>query len=117
MTATPSPEEWLADFDATIADVQARTAAFQHDLEHAGATESSADNSLSVTVAPNGSLSALHIDDTAWHGDGAALAAEILRLTQQAQRAAARNVAAAFAPLGGDSSAMHLFTGYLPERP
>ena len=72
VTATPSPEEWLASFDATIADVQARTTAFQRDLDQAGATESSADDSLSVTVAPNGALTGLRIDD--WQGDGPALA-------------------------------------------
>jgi hypothetical protein len=64
VTATPSPEEWLASFDATIADVQARTTAFQRDLEQ--------------------------------------------------ERAAAANVAAAFAPLGADSEAMHMFTAHLP---
>jgi DNA-binding protein YbaB len=113
VTATPSPEQWLADFDATIAAVRAGTEAFRQDLDQAGATESSEDGTLSVTVAPNGALADLRIDDAAWQGSGAELAAEILRLTQRAQRTAAANVAAAFAPLGGDSAAMQMFTGYL----
>jgi len=108
VTATPSPEEWLADFAATIAEVQARTDTFQRDLEQAGATESSVDGTLSVTVAPNGSLADLRIDG---HPE---LAEEILRLARKAQRTAAGNVAAAFAPLGADSEAMHMFTAYLP---
>jgi hypothetical protein len=108
VTATPSPEEWLATFDATIAEVQARTAAFQRDLDQAGAAESSPDGSLSVTVAPNGSLTGLRIDA---HPE---LAEHILLLARKAQRTAAANVAAAFAPLGADSEAMHMFTAYLP---
>jgi DNA-binding protein YbaB len=114
VTATPSPEQWLADFDATIAAVRAGTETFRQALEQAGATASTDDGSLSVTVAPNGTLTDLRIDDAAWQGSGASLAAEILRLTRQAQRTAAANVAAAFAPLGGDSAAMQMFTGYLP---
>ena len=113
MTATPSPEQWLADFDATIAAMRASTDAFRQELDQAGATESSTDGALSVTVAPNGALAGLRIDDAAWQGSGAGLAAAILRLTEQAQRTAAANVAAAFAPLGGDSAAMQMFTGYL----
>lgn len=108
MTATPSPEDWLANFDATIADAQAKAAAFQQDLDHAGATESSPDDSLSVTVAPNGSLTGLRIDA---HPE---LAEEILRLVRKAQRTAAVNVAAAFAPLGADAEAMRMFTAHLP---
>jgi DNA-binding protein YbaB len=115
VTAIPTPEEWLAKFDATIADVQAKTQAFQRDLEQSGATESSPDGSLSVTVAPNGSLTNLRIDESAWRGSGAELADKIMRLARKAQRAAAVHVAEAFAPLGADSEAMHMLTGYLPE--
>lgn len=115
MTALPTPEEWLAKFNATIADVKAKTEAFQHDLEQSGATETSPDGSLSVTVAPNGSLTNLRIDESAWRGNGAELANKIMHLARKAQRAAAVNVAEAFAPLGADSEAMHMITGYIPE--
>jgi hypothetical protein len=116
VTAIPTPEEWLAKFNATIADVKAKTEAFQQDLEQAGATERSPDGSLSVTVAPNGSLTNLHIDESAWRGSGAELAGKIMHLARKAQRAAAVNVAEAFAPLGGpDSEALHMITGYIPE--
>lgn len=115
VTAIPTPEEWLAKFNATIADVQEKTQAFQRDLEHAGATESSPDGSLSVTVAPNGSLTNLRIDEDAWRGSGAELAGKIMHLARKAQRAAAVHVAEAFAPLGADSEAMHMLTGYIPE--
>lgn len=115
VTALPTPEEWLAKFNATIADVKAKTEAFQHDLEQSGATETSPDGSLSVTVAPNGSLTNLRIDESAWRGNGAELANKIMHLARKAQRAAAVNVAEAFAPLGADSEAMHMITGYIPE--
>jgi len=112
----PTPDEWLAKFNATIADVKAKTEAFQRDLEQAGATETSPDGSLSVTVAPNGSLTNLRIDESAWRGSGAELAGKIMHLARKAQRAAAVNVAEAFAPLGSpDSEALRMITGYIPE--
>ncbi len=117
VTAFPTPDEWLAKFNATIADVKAKTEAFQRDLEQSGATESTPDGSLSVTVAPNGSLTNLHIDESAWRGSGAELAGKIMNLARKAQRAAAVNVAEAFAPLGSpDSEALHMITGYIPEE-
>lgn len=115
MTAIPTPEEWLARFNATIEDVKAKTEAFQRDLAQAGVTESEPDGSVSVTVAPNGSLTNLRIDDSAWRGSGAELSGKVMRLVRKAQRSAAVNVAEAFAPLGADSEAMHMISGYLPE--
>jgi hypothetical protein len=49
-------------------------------------------------------------------GSGSKLAGEILKLARKAQRTAAVKVAEAFAPLGGDSEAMHMVTGYLPPE-
>lgn len=115
VTAIPTPDEWLDRFNATIADVKAKTEAFQQNLEQAGATETSPDGSLTVTVAPNGSLTNLRIDESAWRGSGAELAGKIMHLARKAQRAAAVNVAEAFAPLGADSEALHMVTGYIPE--
>jgi DNA-binding protein YbaB len=115
VTAIPTPEEWLANFNATIADVKAKAEAFQEELEHSGATESAPDGSLSVTVAPNGSLTNLHIDESAWRGSGAELAGKIMQLARKAQRAAAMNVVEAFTPLGGaDDEALHMITGFVP---
>jgi DNA-binding protein YbaB len=112
----PTPDEWLNKFNATIADVKAKTEAFQRDLEQSGATETAPDGSLSVTVAPNGSLTNLRIDESAWRGSGAELAGKIMHLARKAQRAAAQNVVEAFAPLGGpDSESLRMITGYVPE--
>lgn len=110
-----TPEEWLADFNAKIEDVKAKTAEFQQNLEASGTTETSPDGSIGVSVAPNGSLTDLRLDESAWRGSGAELAGKIMQLVRKAQRAAAVNVAEAFAPLGADTEAMHMITGYLPE--
>jgi hypothetical protein len=115
MTAMPTPEEWLASFNAKIDDIKTKTAEFQENLEASGVTETSPDGSLSVSVAPNGSLTGLRIDEAAWRGSGGELAGKIMHLARKAQRAAAVNVAEAFAPLGADSEAMHMVTGYVPE--
>ncbi|HYQ66547.1 YbaB/EbfC family nucleoid-associated protein [Actinophytocola sp.] len=113
----PTPDEWLANFNAKIADVKAKTEAFEQDLERSGATETSPDGSLSVSVAPNGSLTNLRIDESAWRGNGAELAQKIMGLARKAQRQAAVNVAEAFAPLGGpDHEALRMLTGYIPEE-
>ncbi|GAB2980699.1 YbaB/EbfC family nucleoid-associated protein [Amycolatopsis acidiphila] len=109
-----TPEDWLANFESKIADVQAKAAEFQENLETAGATESSKDGSIRVTVAPNGALSDLRLADSA--RSGPALAQEILKLARKAQRAAAVHVAEAFAPLGADSEAMRMVTGYIPPE-
>lgn len=109
-----TPEEWLANFESTIADVRAKTARFQEELESAGATESSPDGSIRVTVAANGALTDLRLTEAA--RPGPALAQEILKLARKAQRAAAVHVAEAFAPLGADSEAMQMVTGYLPPE-
>lgn len=110
-----SPEEWLANFNAKIEDIKAKTSEFQENLEASGVTESAPDGSITVSVAPNGSLTDLRIAESAWRGNGSELAGRIMQLARKAQRAAAVNVADAFAPLGADSEAMHMVTGYLPE--
>jgi hypothetical protein len=58
-----TPEEWLANFEAKIADVREKAAAFQANLEASGASETSPDGALTVTVAPNGALTGLTIDN------------------------------------------------------
>ena len=112
-----TPEEWLSNFEAKIAEVQQKAAEFKQNLEASGATETSADGSLRVTVAPNGALTDLSIGDSAMRGSGGELAGQIMRLARKAQRSAAVHVAEAFAPLTGeDSEALHMVTGYIPPE-
>src|SRR5205823_3482739 len=73
----------------------------KENLETSGRTEESADRSVRVTVAPNGALTNLTIEDSAMRRSGDELAAQIMELTREARRAAAANVTEAFAPLVG----------------
>ncbi|RJQ69478.1 hypothetical protein D5S17_30270 [Pseudonocardiaceae bacterium YIM PH 21723] len=109
-----TPEEWLAGFEAKIADAKQKAEQFQEGLKTAGATATSEDGLLSVSVAPNGSLNSVTIADGAMKGSGSALAAKIMKTARQAQRAAAANVLEAFKPLGEGTESLEMLTGYLP---
>jgi DNA-binding protein YbaB len=110
-----NPNEWLADFEAKAAAAKEKAEKFQESLGSAGASASSKDGLVTVTVAPNGSLADLRISDAALRGSGAGLAAEILRTARDAQRRAAGNVLTAFTALGGaDSDATKMLTGFVP---
>lgn len=97
-----TPDEWLADFESKVADLQQKATRFKENLESAGTTERAADGSVTVTVAPNGSLTDLRLSDDAMRKSADDLAAEIMALTRTARQTAATSVAEAFVPLGGD---------------
>ncbi|MFC7613771.1 YbaB/EbfC family nucleoid-associated protein [Actinokineospora soli] len=97
-----TPDEWLADFERKVADLQQKATEFKRDLESAGTTQTSQDRTITVTVAPNGALLDLKLDDAATRKPAADLAAEILATARRARQAAATSVAEAFVPLGGD---------------
>jgi len=98
-----TPDEWLADFESKVADLQQKATEFKKNIESAGAVERSADGSVTVTVAPSGALLDLHLTDKAMTKSAEALTAEILATTRTARQQAAQEVATAFTPLGGDS--------------
>ena len=56
-----TPEEWMRDFEAKIAEAQAKAAAVQEGLAQAGGSASSKDGSIIVSVAPNGALTGLEL--------------------------------------------------------
>ncbi len=97
-----TPDEWLADFERKVADLQQKATDFKRDIESAGSTRSSEDKSITVTVAPNGALLDLRLADTATAKPAAELAEEIMATARQARQAAANSVAEAFVPIGGD---------------
>ena len=106
---------WLADFEARVDAAKEKAAKFQESLNSAGASASSKDGLITVTVAPNGSLADLRINDAALHGSGARLAQEILHTAREAQRKAAGNVLMAFTEMGGkDSEVTKMLTGFMP---
>jgi len=104
-----SPDEWLADFTAKLDEIQARTAALEHDPDAPSITES--DGEVSVSVAPTGVLTGLRIEDAAWQGSGADLAERILRLARAARRTAAVELARL---LGADAAAAQVIAGDEP---
>ncbi|MGX7826916.1 YbaB/EbfC family nucleoid-associated protein [Actinokineospora sp. 24-640] len=117
-----TPDEWLADFERKVADLQQKATAFKRDLESAGTTETSQDRAITVTVAPNGALLDLRLADKATQRPAAELAAEIMAVARKARQSAASTVAEAFVPLGGDRDTVQRIPGVdeprtEPQRP
>ncbi|GLW91591.1 YbaB/EbfC family nucleoid-associated protein [Actinokineospora globicatena] len=96
-----TPDEWLADFEAKVADLQQKATDFKQAVESSATTRTSPDGAISVTVAPNGALTGLALTDVALGGTGKALAEQIMALVVAARQSAADGVAQAFVPIGG----------------
>ncbi|SER37943.1 YbaB/EbfC family nucleoid-associated protein [Actinokineospora terrae] len=96
-----TPDEWLADFEAKVADLQQKATDFKQAVESSATTKTSADGTIAVTVAPNGALTNLTLTDVALGTTGKALAGQIMALVVSARQSAADSVAGAFVPLGG----------------
>lgn len=92
---TMTPDEWLADFESKVVDMQHKAAAFRRKMEQAGKTLKSADGRLEITVGPNGALLGLKITDDD------ELAKRIMQLARKAREAAAEEVNDSFRPLAG----------------
>ncbi|GAA3012249.1 YbaB/EbfC family nucleoid-associated protein [Actinokineospora diospyrosa] len=99
-----TPDEWLADFEAKVADLQQKATEFKQAVESSATTLSSDEGDISVTVAPNGALTGLELTDAALRAaSGKALADRVMALVRSARQNAADGVAQAFVPLGGDA--------------
>ncbi|MCR3752699.1 YbaB/EbfC family nucleoid-associated protein [Lentzea californiensis] len=110
-----TPEEWMRDFEAKIADAQAKAAAVQEGLAQAGGSASSKDGTIIVSVAPNGALTGLELTADAMRKSHAQLSSEILEIARMAQRGAAVKVAETFAAVEGEGSETYrMITEYLP---
>lgn len=93
-----TPDEWLASFEAKVAEVAQKAAALKDTLASAATTESTPDGSVRVSVAANGTLAGLFIHESAMRRSGTELAEEILALARKAQHTAATQVTEALAP-------------------
>ncbi|MBM7776440.1 DNA-binding protein YbaB [Actinokineospora baliensis] len=99
-----TPDEWLADFEAKVADLQQKATDFKQAVESSATTLTADEGDISVTVAPNGAMTGLELTDTALRAaSGKALADRIMALVRTARQSAADGVAQAFVPLGGDA--------------
>lgn len=92
---TMTPDEWLADFESKVVDMQHKAAAFRRKLEQSGKTIKSEDGRLEITVAPNGALVGLKI------ADDEELAEDIMELAREAREKAAEQINDSFRPLAG----------------
>jgi DNA-binding protein YbaB len=110
-----TPEEWMRDFEAKIADAQAKAAAVQEGLAQAGGSASSNDGTIRVSVAPNGALTGLELTADAMRKSHSQLSGEILEIARKAQRGAAVKVAETFGAVEGEGSETYrMITEYLP---
>ncbi|GAA2695379.1 MULTISPECIES: YbaB/EbfC family nucleoid-associated protein [Actinosynnema] len=110
-----TPEEWMRDFEAKIADAQAKAAAVQEGLATAGGSASSDDGSVTVTVAPNGALTDVRLTEAAMRKSHTQLSAELVEIARKAQRGAAVQVAGVFEAVNGAGSETYrVITEYLP---
>lgn len=110
-----SPEEWMRDFESTIADARAKAAAVQDGLAGASGSATSKDGSVTVSVAPTGALTGVRLTADAMRLSHGQLAAEIMAVAREAQRSASSQVAEVFGQVNGaESESYRLITEYLP---
>jgi DNA-binding protein YbaB len=107
--------DWLAGFEAKMADLQRKSTELQQSFATSGATASTPDGGIRVTVGPSGALQDLQLGPSVTRYAPAELAALITRTAAQAQREVAHRVAAAFAPLAEGTDAMSMLESFLPR--
>lgn len=109
-------EQWLAQYRNRIGGLKQAATDLTDELAAATVTTSSADESVTVTIGPNGSLRDLRFSHRAAEHSHAELAALVMKTVATAQRAVAEKVVEAFAPLGAGTSTMDMLVGYLPTE-
>ncbi|RSM82245.1 YbaB/EbfC family DNA-binding protein [Kibdelosporangium aridum] len=107
----------MAGFEARIADIQRKSADLQQNIAASGATATSPDGGVRVTVGPTGALQDLQLSPSTTRYPPAELAGIIMRIAAQAQREAAHRVAQAFAPVAEGTDAMQMLQNFLPPPP
>jgi DNA-binding protein YbaB len=109
-------QEQLDDFQRQVDEIRTKSQLLQEKLGETKATVRSRDGLVTVTVAPNGALQDLHIDDRALRGvpNAARLTATIMETFGRAQRQAAREVADLLEPMAGGTDMMRVVRSFLP---
>ena len=113
---TVDTDQWLAQYKTRIDGIKQAAADLEENIAEASVTISSPDGSVTVTIAPNGSLRDLRFSHRAGEHSHAELAALVMKTVSKGQRAVAEKVVEAFEPLGAGTSAMDLLTRYTPEE-
>jgi len=109
-------EQWLAQYRNRIGGLKQAATDLGDELAAATVTTSSADESVTVTIGPNGSLRDLRFSHRAAEHSYAELAALVMKTVAKGQRAVADKVVEAFAPLGTGTSTMDMLIGYVPAE-
>lgn len=109
--------DWLSGFEARIAEMQRKSVQLTESFNAAGATASSPDGGVRVTVGPSGALQEVQLGPSVTRFAPAELAGIINRTAAQAQQLAAHQVRAAFAPFAQGTEAMSMLDSFLPPPP
>lgn len=116
--STPDPDELLRQLDPGIAELKVKAEQARERAATSSATRRAPDGSVSVTVGAGGSLTALELTERAYQRPPRQLAAEIMRLVNEARQQVGAEVMAAFSSLvGPDSPALSVLTPFLPREP
>jgi DNA-binding protein YbaB len=107
-------DEWVAGFEAKVAELQRKSEQLTESFNAAGATASSPDGGVRVTVGPNGALQEVQLSPSVSRFAPAELAGIINRTAAKAAQMAAHQVRAAFAPFAEGTESMALFDSFLP---
>jgi DNA-binding protein YbaB len=108
---------WLTGFENRIAEMQEKSEQLTENIAASGATAASPDGGVRVTVGPTGALQDVQLAPSVSRFAPAELAGIINRTAAQAQRVAAHQVAAAFAPVAEGTEAMGMLEQFLPPPP
>lgn len=110
-------DDLLANLEAKAAEMQRRSEQLTESFNAAGATASSPDGGVRVTVGPNGALQEVQLGPSVTRFAPAELAGIINRTAAKAQQIAAHQVRAAFAPFAEGTQAMSMLDSFLPPPP
>lgn len=105
--------DWVASLEARAAEMQRMSAQLTERFSAAGATAASPDGAVRVKVGPTGAFEEVQLGPSASRFAPAELAGIINRTAAQAQRIAAQQVRAAFAPFAQGES-MALVDSFMP---
>jgi DNA-binding protein YbaB len=112
------PQQWLQNYQKRIAGYKRASEQLKENLGSALVTVRSPDESVTVTIGPNGSLKDLQLSHRAAEHTPQQLGSLIMTTVRRAQRAMAEKVVEAVSEFGGgENDASKLIRNYLPEDP
>lgn len=98
-------------------EMQQRASALQEAFSVAGATVTSRDGAVTVTLEPNGALRSLQLGKRACELGPARLTTTIMDAVRQAQRQTAHSVAGSVESIVGGGETLDMIKSFLPPEP